>query len=122
MQQGLQLLFACLLLHGGGFTLGPGSRVGWEESVAAQRTIGIEVGMQNSIGRGVGTKWWICQSLDGFAGCDFSGGALHHRQCSGCVLAVATAGGYDIGGLMMAAISLRIVRRGGSSLMAIRDR
>ena len=48
MQQGLQLLFACLLLHGGGFTLGYWITRWLGESVAAQRTISIEVGMQNS--------------------------------------------------------------------------
>ena len=48
MQQGLQLLFACLLLHGGGFTLGYWITRRLGESVAAQRTISIEVGMQNS--------------------------------------------------------------------------
>ena len=47
-QQGPVLILACLLLHGGGFLLG------WliprlaGQSVQAQRTISIEVGMQNS--------------------------------------------------------------------------
>ncbi|QNJ04055.1 bile acid:sodium symporter family protein [Synechococcus sp. PROS-U-1] len=47
-QQGPVLILACLLLHGGGFLLG------WliprlaGQSVEAQRTISIEVGMQNS--------------------------------------------------------------------------
>ena len=42
------LILVCLLLHGGGFLLGwliPGLA---GQSVQAQRTISIEVGMQNS--------------------------------------------------------------------------
>ena len=48
IEQGPLLLMACVLLHGGGFLLG--FVLGWIGGVAtsAQRTISIEVGMQNS--------------------------------------------------------------------------
>ena len=48
LDQGLLLLLACLLLHAGGFGLGFVIARLSGESVAAQRTISIEVGMQNS--------------------------------------------------------------------------
>ena len=48
IEQGPLLLLACLLLHGGGFLLGfVLGRIG-AVAPAAQRTISIEVGMQNS--------------------------------------------------------------------------
>ena len=48
LDQGLLLLLACLMLHAGGFGLGLFIARLTGESVAAQRTISIEVGMQNS--------------------------------------------------------------------------
>jgi len=48
LDQGLLLLVACLMLHAGGFGLGLFIARLTGESVAAQRTISIEVGMQNS--------------------------------------------------------------------------
>ena len=48
LDQGLLLLLACLMLHAGGFGLGFFIARLTGESVAAQRTISIEVGMQNS--------------------------------------------------------------------------
>ena len=48
LDQGLLLLLACLMLHAGGFGLGLFIARLMGESVAAQRTISIEVGMQNS--------------------------------------------------------------------------
>ena len=48
LDQGLLLLLACLLLHAGGFALGFLLARLSGESVAAQRTISLEVGMQNS--------------------------------------------------------------------------
>ena len=46
--QGLLLLLACLLLHSGGFALGYILARLSREPIAAQRTISLEVGMQNS--------------------------------------------------------------------------
>ena len=48
LEQGPQLLLACLLLHGGGFLLGYLIARISGASIAARRTISIEVGMQNS--------------------------------------------------------------------------
>ena len=48
LDQGLLLLLACLLLHAGGFALGYLLARLSGEPIAAQRTISLEVGMQNS--------------------------------------------------------------------------
>ena len=48
LQQGVQLLLACLLLHAGGFLLGYWLPNVLGEQEPASRTISIEVGMQNS--------------------------------------------------------------------------
>ena len=48
LDQGLLLFLACLMLHAGGFGMGLFIARLTGESVAAQRTISIEVGMQNS--------------------------------------------------------------------------
>ena len=48
LEQGAMLLLACLLLHGGGFLLGFLMARMAGASSQAQRTISIEVGMQNS--------------------------------------------------------------------------
>ena len=48
LRQGGLLVLATLLLHGGGFLLGGLFSALMGESVPAQRTISIEVGMQNS--------------------------------------------------------------------------